>query len=204
MIVFFVLIGILLLPFVLLAIPIEIEYTYDSKSSLKSTIRIVWLFGFVRFQPSSKKEEQRDKLRHEITPKRQTSRKAAKADKKGFKVFLAMLRSEGFIRHIFRLFYAILTITKIKQLRARFLFGLDDPADTGLVYGLLMSGISFLYAVPKVDFVVTPIFDRYVVETNLKMKIRLVPINYLKAVVLFVFSKETFRAAKAAYKVYRQ
>ncbi|GEM_PF-3251549 len=204
MILFFVLIGVLLFLFMLLSIPIEIEYSYDSRSGLKSGTQIVWLFGLLRFQPKRKKEDEPgDELRHQV-PSKQTSRKPVKADNKGFEVLLALFCSEGFIRRFFRLLYAVLTITRIKQLRARLLLGLDDPADTGLVYGLLMPCFSFLYAVPRVEFVATPVFDRYVVESNLQMKICMVPIRYLKAIVFFLFSLETFRAAKAAYKAYRQ
>jgi len=203
---FFILIGILLLPFVLLAIPIDIEYRYDPQSSARARTGLTLRWAFIQFRAKSNKEahRHRDKARHKARPKQRAPHKTAKADKKGAKVFLALLRSEGFIRRLLRLFYAILSITQIKQLKARFLLGLDDPADTGLVFGLLMPGLSFLYAVPRVDFAATPIFDRQVIETHLRMKIRLVPIRYLKALIQFIFSRETFHAAKAAYRAYQQ
>jgi hypothetical protein len=203
MIWYFVLIGLLLLPLLLLAIPVEIECAYDSQSGQKATTRIVWFFGLVRFQPGGKKAAERDTLRDKFASKGKTSRKLAKAGKKHFKVFIALLGSEGFTRRMSRLLYDILSAAKIKQLRARFLIGLDDPADTGFVYGLLSPGFAFLYAIPQVDFVATPVFDQAVFATNMDMKIRLVPINYLKAGAMFVFSKETFSAALAAFKAYR-
>ncbi len=193
--------GILVFPFVLFTIPIEIEYSYDSQSSLKSKTRIVWLFGCVRFQPNPRREEHRGK--GELYPKQRASKKTVKADKKEFNVLFAIIRSEGFAWHLFRLFYAILGSTHIKQLRARLLLGFDDPADTGFIHGLLMPGFAFLYAIPKIDFIATPIFDRPILQTELHMKIRLVPIHYLKALVVFVFSLKTFCAAKAAYKAYQ-
>lgn len=189
----------------LLAVPLEIEFTYNSQSRRKSTTSIVWLFGLVRFQLARKREADFwDQVQYEVTPIKRNSRKPAGADNRGVRVFFAVLRSEGFIRRLFRLIYEILTVARINRLRVRLLFGLDDPADTGFIYGLLSPGFSSLYALPQVDFDVTPVFDRSVVETNMEMKIRVVPVNYLKAVVLFVFSRESFRATKAAFRVRRQ
>ena len=203
---YIVLIAVLLFPLLLSAIPVEIEHAYDSQSAQRATTRIVWFFGLVRFQPGRKEKPQRDRVRRSIFSRIKTSRLWANrgpGGKKRFRVLIALLGSDGFSRRTFKLLYDVLSGAKITQLRARFLFGLDNPADTGFIYGLLSPGFAFLYAIPKVDFAATPVFDQSVFATNMDMKVRLVPIHYLKAGALFVFSKETFGAAMAAFKAYR-
>jgi hypothetical protein len=201
----YVLSGIVLSLFALLALPVEIDYTFDSESRPRSAARIVWLLGLVRSRPGSREgKKHRGEARKKAAPKGRRARKSSKAREKGFKVFLAAIRSEGFIRRVFKLLHAIFSATEIKRLRARFLLGLDDPADTGLVYGLLAPALSLFHALPRADFAAVPVFDRSALEANMNIRLRLVPINYLKAAVAFIFSMETLRAAMAAYGAYRK
>jgi hypothetical protein len=198
-------IGIALSALLLLAIPVEIEYTFDSRTRPRSTGRVVWLLGLVRLRPGGrKKQKRRDERRRKAALKRRGLRKPAGAGKRGPRVLLAAFGSEGFARRVFRLLHAVLAVSEIRRLRARFRIGLDDPADTGLVYGLLAPGLSLLYALPRADFAAIPVFDRSALEADMHVRLRLVPINYLKAVVVFVFSIETLRAARAAYRAYRK
>jgi hypothetical protein len=201
----YVLTGIVLSLLALLALPVEIDYTFDSESRPRSAARIVWLLGLVRFRPGSRKgKTRRRKPRKRAAPKGRRPRKSARAREKGFRVFLAAIRSEGFVRRVFKLLHAIFSATEIKRLRARFLIGLDDPADTGLVYGLLAPALSLFHALPRGDFAAVPVFDRSALEANMNIRLRLVPINYLKAAVAFIISMETLRAAMAAYRAYRK
>lgn len=203
---FYIFSALLLLPLVVLAIPIEIEYRYDSTATQKSVTRIVWLFGLIRFQlgGASDRAIHFDDIPDIPTEQRRTSHPRSGRNKKGLRVFLALLRSEGFIRRALRLLYEILTVARIKELRGQIQFGLDDPADTGRLYGLLAPGLSFLYALPQVEFAATPVFDRNTAEADLQTKIRLVPLNYPKAVLLFLCSPETRRALRAAKRALQQ
>ena len=203
MILLYVLSGIVLSLLALLALPVEIDYTFDSESRPRSAARIVWLLGLVRFRPGSREgKERRRKPRKRAAPKGRRPRRSAR--ERGFRVLLAAIRSEGFVRRVFKLLRAVFSATEIKRLRARFLIGLDDPADTGLVYGLLAPALSLFHALPRADFAAVPVFDRSTLGANMNIRLRLVPINYLKAAVAFIISMETLRAAMAAYRAYRK
>lgn len=204
MIFVYLLIGIVVVPIALLAIPVHIEYSYNSQAERPSRWRVIWLFGLVRFSPippsktgksAANTDDQRIKTKLKV-------RKPGK-QKKQLRVLLAVMTSEGFLRRILRLLYKILTAVKIRQLQARLYFGLDDPADTGRLFGLMVPVISNIYAIPRLDFVATPLFDRVGVEANIYTSIVVVPINYIRPVVTFIFSKETLRAIRAAIRVYR-
>ena len=194
----------------LLAIPLHIDYFYDNQAGPKSQMRLIWLFGLVRIRlkPSTKKKRSKVEKKGakviggpQVKEKRTIHQLPGKKRKSG-KVLLALITSEGLLRRVLKLLYKILSIAKIKQLQASVRFGLDDPAETGLVYGLLTPAFSLLYAYPRVDFVATPVFDRVGIETNIQTQIRVVPFNYFKAVLLFIFTKESLRAARAAIRVY--
>ena len=203
------LLSVFLIPILLLVVPIDIEFCYDSSGQIESGVHIVWLFGLVRFRSnfSDKRftEKQGEtavfKKRHQTRQKGKDRRTRKK--KGGSRVFLAVIRSKGFIRRVFRLLFDVITVAEIRQLRARVYVGLEDPADTGYFFGLLAPSFSILYAIPQVDFVAVPVFDREVIEANIKTDIRIVPISYVVAVLSFVFSKEFFRALRVAHRVYR-
>lgn len=199
----YILIGIIVLPIVLLTIPLDIEYTYDSQAKLTSQIRISWLFGLVRIKSNSSIKEQKSAARMASLRVKETSklRKPAMPKRKSGKILLAVMTSEGLLRRVFRLLYEVLTVAKIKQLQASVKFGLDDPADTGRLYGSLAPAFSILYAIPQVNFVAMPLFDRIGIDANMRTCIRVVPIHYIKAVLLFVFTKEFLRAVRAVIKV---
>ncbi len=201
----YILIGIIILPLLLLAIPIQIDFVYDSSEQKKSQTRITWLFGLVHIRPNvSREPKEWENVFHEQPKKeKRKKRKKVKSHKNGLKAFIAVMQSKGFIRRIFRLFYEILTVAEISQLKACIFFGLDDPADTGRVYGLLAPSFSCLYAIPRVDFEAIPVFDRVIMAANIQTRIRVVPINYIKSILMFVFSKESLRAARIFVKVYR-
>ncbi len=200
----YILIGIIVVPLLLLAIPIHIEYCYDHQVRLKSQMRIIWLFGLVRIRPTPSERSKGTAARFtdsRVKEKRKLHKRSRQKSKLG-KALLAVISSEGLLRHLFRLLYELLSDAKIKQLKACVRFGLDDPADTGRLYGSLAPAFSILYAIPRVDFVAVPLFDRTGVETDIQARVRVVPIYYIKAVLLFVFTKESLQAARAVIRVY--
>jgi len=192
----------------LLVVPIDIEIFYDSSEQVESKAKVTWLYGLVRFRTSNfSKSFAENKSKTTVFEKRHRSKRKKKDGRRkketgGGRIFLAVIRSKGFIRRVFKLLFEVITVAKIQQLRARVYIGLEDPADTGYFFGLLAPSFSILYAIPKVDFVAVPVFDREVLEANIKTNVRIVPIKYVSAVLSFVFSKECFRAMKAAYRSY--
>ncbi len=200
----YILIGIIAVPLLLLAVPIHIEYSHDTRARQKSKMRIMWLFGLVRIRsiPSGEGKGWGARFAASRVKEKTERHKPPRQKSKSSKVLLAIITSEGLLRHLFKLLYELLSVAKIKELQARVRFGLDDPADTGRLYGLLAPAFSILYAIPRVDFSAIPLFDRTGVETDIQARIRVVPIYYIKAVLLFVFTKESLRAARTAVRAY--
>jgi len=202
------LLSVFLILTLLLVVPIDIEIFYDSSDQVESRVYMTWLYGLVRFRTSnSGKRFAGKKSKITVSEKRRRSKwkkkdGRSKKETGGGRIFLAVIRSKGFIRRVFKLLFDVINVAKIRQLRARVYIGLEDPADTGYFFGLLAPSFSILYAIPKVDFIAVPVFDREVLEANIKTNVRIVPIKYITTVLSFVFSKESFHAMKAAYRSY--
>lgn len=197
-----VLLGILLLVVLLLFIPLEVEYHFDNRVMPTHTVGIRWLYGLVflrlgsggqRDIESNHKGQDRQKALEQVilasTGEKARYERQTKSGKKNVAFFLEVMGSDGFVRRLFQLIYELLTVAKIKSLRLRLYFGLDDPADTGLLCALLMPTLSPFYAISRVDMVAQPVFDRAILRANLYVHIHLVPINYLRAIARFLLSK---------------
>jgi len=200
---FFVLICIVSVLIFLLAVPIEINYEFSNRFPKKSITKVRWFFGLVNFKIEG--NARNIDLKPEI-PKRKKAKKKHKTPsryKTGAKIFLAIIRSNGFLKQSLKLLRDVLTVAEIKQLQAQLGFGLGDPADTGRFYGLMSSLFAFLYAIPRVNFAVTPLFDRSSFEAEIAAGLKIVPIRFFQAILRFVFSKACFRAFIAATKAIR-
>jgi len=195
----------LLTPFLLLAIPVELFIDYDSQAKIKLRARVVWFFGLVNIKHSNKpKSKQQTKTKSEKTKfdSKSNKNKTPKKSRQKKNPFLwTALTSEGFVQRLVRLIYDILTTAKIKTFFARIYFGMDDPADTGRIYGIGAPLFSVFYAIPQLDFEAIPVFDEEIFRGQLKTHVHVVPINYVKVILLFLFSRELWRTVYRIIKV---
>jgi len=144
-----------------LCIPLDAVLRIDVHGRPKSQVRLVWFFGLV-----SKKR--RIKAR----------------------TIFQILRTRGLLKQLKRLLQDILKCLKIRDLRVNFRVGLDDPADTGLLFALIGPATFFLGSSRFHEIRVEPSFeDEFVFEG-------LVPIQLAIPFLRFVFSLATIRAAK--------
>ena len=190
--------GFALFVFVLV-VPVGINFTYNNQEE-KSRTRITWLFGVVSFDLKENKKTP-NKVSKNSVPKIEIIKPIRNSEKRGsMKPFLAVIKSKGFVKRIIRLIREIVAVAEIEHLYCSLGLGLDDPADTGRVYGMLSPAFSFLYACPRVNFSFIPLFDRAALEAEIDAAIRIVPMKFVWAVLRFTFSVENVRAIFAAVK----
>lgn len=168
-----------------------------------SQTKVIWMFGLIRFSVKTPSARPFVKEPAKKKRKKKTSTSERRSKRSG-RIFFAVLRSEGFLGRVLGLLYDVLNVAKIKKLKLHCFFGLNDPADTGKAYGMFSPVFSVFYAIPKLDFDVVPLFDGEAFRSDLEARIRVVPINYVRAVLGFVFSPEMFRAIKNGWKESRQ
>lgn len=197
MILLYLILAVFALLIFILAVPIDIEFSYDNRALKKSRTRIVWLFGLIKFDIKAAKESSTRKKTRKAAQRKGKKRKKSAVN---INAAFAVIQSKGFVKRVIRLIYEFVTAAELRRLHWRMGFGLDDPADTGRVYGLMSTAFTFSRVCPQVDFAFIPLFDRAAIETEINAALRLRPIKFVWVVLSFIFSVESFRAISAVRK----
>ncbi len=173
-----------------LCVPLDATLNIDISGRPKFRLRLIWLFGLISKELGRKKK----------TPKEKKTPPKKKPEKKrgiGFRSILRILRTKGLLREIKDLVRDILSQFKIRELVVNLKLGLDDPADTGLIFALIGSATPFLNLPSRYQIRVQPSFsDEAVFEGYLRGVLRLQPIKLVWPFMRFVFSLAALRVVK--------
>jgi hypothetical protein len=181
----------LLLLVVLLAIPVELKFDLRRwEGERKSSVALVWLFGAVRLPLSSKKRSKPEQPRK--VEKAKEGRSCAGAGR-----MLAMLQTEGFPGRVLTLARDLLRRIRIRVLSLDARLGLDDPADTGQLWGVVGPLAAMLPSSRAIQVSIQPDFAAEVFEYQGRGHISIVPIQMLVLFLVFALSPVTLRALRA-------
>jgi hypothetical protein len=184
------LVSLIVLIILILCIPLALVFQVNTSKSPVFQIRLLWLFGLIdRDLKKAKKEEpeKEEKItRGEPKPKRRISASTV----------YQILRTRGLFTHLRRLLVSVFKSLKIKELAANIKLGLENPADTALLFALL-GPLYFLLNKLPYEINVLPSFDGDItLEAYLHGVIRLWPILVVLALLRFVFSVPAIRISK--------
>ena len=183
------LVSLAVLVIFVLCVPLGMVLRMDVYNRPKFRMRLVWLFGLVSKEVSREKKKPEEKAA-EGKPKPRRRRIGAKT-------VLQLLRTKGLLEQFKRLLKDILGCFKIRDFVANFRVGLDDPADTGLLFAVIGPATFFLNSSFPHRIRVQPSFeDEMVFEGSLSGVLRLWPIQLVLPVLKFVFSLATIRLLK--------
>lgn len=184
------LIALLLGLIVVLAIPIELAFTLQREERLQTRVTLGWLFGLVKI-PLSVEGEKADSAAPPA-PKKPRHTQSRRKLHMG-----AMLLSQGFVARVIRLLRRLKASIHIRQLRLQILLGLDDPADTGQLWGIV-GPLALTIPVPAgADVAIQPEFTGATFQVDGEGVIRIVPIEIIGTILVFTFSPVTIRALYA-------
>jgi len=174
------LVGLIIL---VLCVPLDAALSMDASGRPKFRLRLVWLFGLISKEVSREKKKPEEKLKKKRAP--------------DFSTILKILRTKGLPRRITTLVRDVLGQFKIRELALNCRLGLDDPADTGLLFALIGSTTSFLSLPSQYQIRVQPSFyDETVFEGHLHGVLRLRPIKLVGPFMRLVFSLAALRVVK--------
>ena len=175
-----------------LCIPLNAVLDIDIYGRPKFRLRLVWFFGLVSRGITKGRKKPKEEEKRIAEGKRKPKKRKIKA-----RTIFKILRTRGLIGQVKCLLRDILKCFKIRDLRADFRVGLDDPADTGLLFALIGPLIFFLGSSRVHEIRVQPSFeDEAVFEGYLRGAVRLVPIQLVVPLLRFVFSLATLRLIK--------
>lgn len=187
----------------LLASPVTISFSIVRREAFSARITIGWLFGLLRFTPfmAGDGKRTRRKRRRPATaaaePDDSSGEAPRKATRAPAKRFHKLLKSKGFVRGVLRFLRDMTRCVRFVSLRVAGRVGLDDPCDTGRLWGSICAVTGFLHGAKRVRFLVEPEFNEAVFELDGQGEIRIVPVTLLLPTARFVLSPATLRAAWA-------
>jgi len=155
----------------------------------KFRLRLSWLFGLVSKEVTKGKKKPEEK--------KKVAEGKRKLRRRGSRVILRILRTKGLLRQLKRLLKDVISRLNIRNLVVNLKIGLDNPADTGLLFALIGPVISFLNLSLPHEIRVQPSFgDEAVFEGYSCGRLRLLPIQLVMPFLKFAFSLSTIRVVK--------
>tara|TARA_B100000029_G_scaffold58977_1_gene53185 strand:+ start:82624 stop:83235 length:612 start_codon:yes stop_codon:yes gene_type:complete len=178
----------------LLAIPITISFSIIRKDTCTGRVSIAWLFGLLRFTRSilTSDFEKAYKRDETIITVKETS---SKNEGVSLDHFIKMLKNKKVLKDVLKLLSNILRIVRFVSLRVVGRFGLENPYDTGRLWGNICLFTPFLYSMKRFQFCVEPVFNEVIFEIDSRGIVRIIPITLLLPTAKFVFSSSILRAA---------
>lgn len=183
----------------LLAIPVMLVIDAERADTLRLRWRVRWLFGLVDIRSQRRAHTLPPSDRSDASRSRQTT-----ADKRWrrTRMGIAVLRTRGLVRRVARLAWRLRRQITLKEFHVRTAFGLDDPADTGIVYGAL-SPLVMMARMGGLDVECRPMFQESGLKGAVGGTIQVRPLSVAGALVAFLVSPPVLRSVRAAWRARR-
>lgn len=183
------LIGVVLL----FAVPIDVAFVVRRDERLRGRVTVGWLFGLVRISvyPASSAARARPSRRPsgQIVKRHRKRRRARNVG--------SMLLSEGFLARVLRLLHRLLSRIHVRRLYVHIRLGLDDPADTGRLWGMVGPLVCVVPTPATGTVAIEPDFTGEAFHVDGEGAVRIVPIEIIVTLLAFALSPITWRALRA-------
>lgn len=182
--------GLLGLVFLVLAVPVDVEFRLEGIEPFTGHLGVRWLFGLVRYRVPVPRAGPRP----EAKPKAAEVR-ARPEGRRRHRNVLAALKETAFRQRVYRLAGDLIRAVHPHRLRLLMRIGLGDPADTGRLWAV----VGPLSAVPlrNAELRIQPDFLDPVLEVEADGRLLLVPLSILILAIAFALSPPTIRAWSA-------
>jgi hypothetical protein len=168
------------------SIPLDLSLRLDANGSIRFQSKLVWLFGLLSNRIGRKEK------------KKKVKQKKVKDKKGGVNKALLFLRTKGLLKQVRVLIKDIFNSVSIRRLKANLIIGLDNPADTGLLFAYIGPASIFLNHSRKYSISIEPSFeDEAILKGYIHVVIRLIPIRVVIPLLKFLFSLPILRIVKA-------
>jgi len=188
------------LTILLLAVPVNLVYALRKDEVWRGRLIVYWMFGLFRVsvRPGRRKAARSSKRRRK---RREMIVSGTKGVVRRRRMVLAILRTRGLLRGLLHLLRDLLRSLKPRRLRVELVIGLEDPADTGRLAGVLaplrlLFGRRTLGKESNVSIDVTPDFFGPRLQGYSCASVQFVPLKLIAIVIGFLFSAPVFRAVR--------
>ena len=186
MLALYIVAGIVLFILIVFSIPVDMAFDVGGPGAARWRMRVGWLFGLL-----GKEFGRRGKKPKERAPKPKKKKRRLSA-----KPFPSLLATKGVARGLLKLSRRILSGVRVRHLDARLRIGLDDPADTGMLYSALWPVLVPLTYNSSAKVRMELSFEEPALDLTARGRIRVFPIQMVWFVLLFALSPAGLRAVK--------
>ncbi len=179
---------------VILAMPINLIFSVHKQGAAQWSVVVCWLFGLVRIPMPTMESFGRRRRRK---PERPRAIKRIIGSVFGGKDrIMPVLKSKGFMKRVVRLVKDLMRTVHVHRLGLHARLGLDDPADTGRLWGMVGPLAGLLSDYQSVDVNIEPEFRAETFDLDGEGDIRIIPLQIIFVIVSFLISPATLRAVK--------
>jgi len=149
-----------------------------------------WLFGLARFRigiPGAVKAFPR----HKKKPREKTKKRKQDGN---VRVVITLLKQSAFRRRAIRFIKGLLCAAHARDLYLRLRIGLDDPADTGRLWGFLGPVAGIATNLRSAEVRIEPEFMTPTLEVESHGEFRLIPLQFIALAIAFMLSPATLQA----------
>lgn len=183
------LLGLLLVVFALLAVPLTLTCEYSSRPGKRNFLAIAWARGFPRYRVALDRRthapaEPASKGPMETAPTPKHNELAH-----GF----AAIRQRAFRRRLAKFAADVWRAVDKEEVQLDLCIGLGDPADTGQLWAVVGPVAGWLQAVDSARVTVVPDFVDATFEFDARGRLRLVPLRIIYLFVALIVSAPVWR-----------
>ena len=182
-----IVLGLFFLAVLLLSIPVDLAFSYERGEGSRSRMRIRWLFGLIGKDLGGEKKGREKK----------PSEMKAKKGRRSFRGPLAVFRARGFSGRLLLLATRLLRSVQVRDVDVEFQVGTGDPAETGLLYGVIGPGLALARSGFSPNIRIEPNFVEETFEGHARGAVRVYPIKLIPSLIAFALSPATFRGVMA-------
>ena len=188
--------GIVLLVLLVLSVPVDMAFDVYGHGAARSRMRMGWLFGLLgkELGRGTNKPKEQGSKREKKSPKEQTPIRKKKT--RSAKPLLSLLMTKGVSTGLLTLSRRILSSVRVRHLDARLVVGLDDPADTGMLYSALWPVLAPLTDNSSANVRMEFSFGEPALDLTARGRIRIFPIQMVWWVLLFALSPAGLQVMK--------
>jgi len=182
-----IVLGPFFLVVLLLSVPVDLSFSYESGEGSRSRMRIGWLFGLIGKELGGENKGQEKKPK-EMKEKRR---------RRNFRGPLAVFRARGFSGRLLLLARRLVRSVQVRDVDIELQVGTGDPAETGLLYGVIWPCVALARSGFSPNIRIEPNFVEETFEGHARGAVRVYPIKLIPSLIAFALSPATFRGVRA-------
>jgi hypothetical protein len=188
--------AVLLALLALLGAPVELAFRLEGAAPLAGEVRVRWLLGLVRLRiplPGAAREPGEAAAPPEGGRRPARGRARRPAPRRPGR-YVEVLRQEAFRARAWRLARDLVRAVRVRRLRLWARVGLDDPADTGMLWAVLGPLGAVALGLRRAEVRIEPEFAEAALRFRTDGRVVVVPLQLLALAAAFALSPPSLRA----------